>query len=431
MGDFNMPVAIVRDFLYRHAAREVALSFGQTCHTGESSSDIDMVVCCHTALPMITQYWKGTSTLKTHDPLRLKVQVSTRQFCCTAWQRPRAVPTTQLQPSVPNFAKAAEWNALVTPLHSAHPTLLSGCMGHLRDQVSASQLDALRTLWLEWARSELAAATATEASAAWGASYRYQTSDPVQMAGKALRGKAKLPGEIDQASRLLTEILGRHAAGQHPLPFAKRLLHWLESGPPIFPDSLGLREALGAYILTSDRTILTPWVDILRRHRDQQAEDAKKAARDSWRAQTAAWASELNRKAFQLLRGQVAPGTESVPVTEGMSSAPCHVLSHHRDQWKHWWQASDTDTGYAAELHGILQGISMPPPLSPEQLRGAARAFSKFTSAPDGLSPSALAFLSDPCLDALSQLFSWWDATAWPQAEHTVHTVLIPKKGGV
>jgi hypothetical protein len=176
---------------------------------------------------------------------------------------------------------------------------------------------------------------------------------------------------------------------------------------------------------------LEPWVTTLRSHQDHLEAAAKRAARESWQAQTALWATELNRKAFQLLRGQVVPGTESVPVPEGMSSAPCHVLSHHRDQWKQWWQASDTDSGYVEDLHGSLQGIPMPPPLSIEQLRGSARAFSKLTSAPDGLSPSALAFLSDPCLAALSQLFSWWDATAWPTEEHTVHTVLIPKKGGI
>jgi hypothetical protein len=74
MGDFNLPVAHVRDFLYAHAAKETVLSFGPTCHTHTSSTDIDMCIVSPSALPLITQFWKGNSVLKTHDPLRLKLQ---------------------------------------------------------------------------------------------------------------------------------------------------------------------------------------------------------------------------------------------------------------------------------------------------------------------------------------------------------------------
>jgi hypothetical protein len=66
------------------------------------------------------------------------------------------------------------------------------------------------------------------------------------------------------------------------------------------------------------------------------------------------------------LRGQVAPGTESVPTHEGHSSAPCHVLEHHRKQWQHWWQATDSDMGYAAQVDQSLPDVPMPPTLTAE-----------------------------------------------------------------
>jgi hypothetical protein len=88
VGDFNTSVAQIRDHLYAHAAREVVLSFGLTCHSKDSASDIDMAIVSMDALPLVTRYWKASSVLKAHDPLVICIQTKPDHFRCTAWVKP-------------------------------------------------------------------------------------------------------------------------------------------------------------------------------------------------------------------------------------------------------------------------------------------------------------------------------------------------------
>jgi hypothetical protein len=82
-----MTVEHTRQLLYQHAAKEVVLSFGNTCHTYQSTSSTDDAVVCQRALPLIVKYWRGTSSLKTHDPIWLNLQVSMTSYMCLAWKR--------------------------------------------------------------------------------------------------------------------------------------------------------------------------------------------------------------------------------------------------------------------------------------------------------------------------------------------------------
>jgi hypothetical protein len=196
------------------------------------------------------------------------------------------------------------------------------------------RVQALYEKWLSWAQSELSANTSTELSPSWGREYPYKKTDPLKEATRTaqLHPNAQVPGSIARTLRLLTEIFGRLQAQQIVVPFVDCFRRWLAKASHPFPGMEALDRALALFPDSGDREPLLQWVDHVRQaHHDQTAE-ARRLARASWKAQAAQWAAKLHRKAFQLLRGQVAPGTESVPHGDTFSSAPWHVLDHHRNQ---------------------------------------------------------------------------------------------------
>jgi hypothetical protein len=366
-GDFNLSVDTVRDHLYAHAAREVVLSFGYTCHSQHTASDIDLTIVSLDALPLVTKYWKASSVLKTHDPITMCIQTKLDHFRCTAWIKPKCVMTAPVHPMFSDTRRNQEWDALFAKLISRFPQALTGSMGALRAPDFLTGVDDLHTLWLQWAQHELASNTATPMSTHWGAAYVYRDIDPLRAATRMAKQcpKAQLPGNLAQSLRLLTEIFGRHRAGHQAAPFALRFARWLNKASLPFEGADRLILALRSYAARPDIELLAPWREYLQTLTDSQTKQAVQRARESWKAQTEEWKNALHRKAFQLLRGQVVPGTESVPTPDGHSSAPCHVLAHHRKQWQHWWQATDSDLGYAAHIDQLLPDIPLPPSSRP------------------------------------------------------------------
>jgi hypothetical protein len=287
VGDFNLSVAQIRDHLYAHAAREVVLSFGLTCHSQHRASDIDMAIVSLDALPLVTRYWKSSCDLKTHDPLVMCIQTKLDHFRCTAWAKPKPVHTVAFQLMFSDMKYAQEWHDHLECLMQQFPQAMSKHMGSMVDPLFVAQVTDMHALWLKWAQHELAANTATPTSDQWGAAYVYRDTDPLRAATRMAKQcpKAQLPGNTAQAHRLLTEILGRHRAGHQAAPFALRMARWLNKATNPFEGADRLILALRSYASSANIDLLAPWADHLQGLVETHTKQAVKRARESWKAQ--------------------------------------------------------------------------------------------------------------------------------------------------
>ena len=108
-----------------------------------------------------------------------------------------------------------------------------------------------------------------------------------------------------------------------------------------------------------------------------------------------------------------------------------HFREHERNKWKNIWAGQDeaTDFQETALLDGNLANNR--PPLTPQELRNAAKSFSTKTSTADWWHPRLFGWLSDHQLDKLAQILFIWECNGRPAIPNDNLIIkMIPKPTG-
>jgi hypothetical protein len=207
--------------------------------------------------------------------------------------------------------------------------------------------------------------------------------------------------------------------------FAQRLVRWLKNATSSFPGYDRLMFASQEFVRAGHLHFLETWAVYFRELADQQTKTAVQMVRQSWKNNRQLGVPNCTTRPSSFSGGKLSLSRNLCPLRpEGMSSAPCHVLAHHRKQRQHWLQATDQNDGYAQNLHLLLLSVPCSPVRTADQIRAAARGFAANTSAPDGLAPKACCpFGRVPRCprQALCPL-------GCQLSRNTAHIVIIPKK---
>jgi len=110
------------------------------------------------------------------------------------------------------------------------------------------------------------------------------------------------------------------------------------------------------------------------------------------------------------------------------SSLPTDVLQAEAAKWSKLWQATDA---HQSPIPGPWTGAQLPPRLTAQQLRTAAKRFKPNTSAPDGMSPRQFESLTEPALSALAMLLQAFEYGGdFAPTLRSMWTALLPKPQG-